>query len=150
MCQLHVQTLYLNLDQSFQRPGAEETAASVSFDGPSVPSGDCCPTDIFQKTLYFFLIFWVFSHILSDFIGLYIWNCLFRKSTLPPCQTSSEDHIYSIYSSKCLEISFKYTLLRCLKKVLSGDSGVSQNGRRRPPKGKRHLFLSHLGHYHPW
>jgi len=43
----------------------------------------------------------------------------------------------------------KYTPLRCLSKVSSKISGVSQNGRERPQKGNRHPFGLHLGHYRP-
>ena len=44
----------------------------------------------------------------------------------------------------------QYTPLRCLSKVSSKISGVSQNGRERPQKGNRHPFGLHLGHYRPW
>ena len=76
ICQLQQRHYLSDLDQSFVRSVAGETAASVDFDGPSLPSVKCCP------------------------------SC---SST--PGQIS-------------LLISFKYTPLRCLKKVLSKDSGV--------------------------
>jgi len=55
----------------------------VNFDGPSVPSENCCSsmTVLFGTNLSF-SIFSLFYHILSYFIGLCIWNCHFRKSTL--------------------------------------------------------------------
>ena len=47
---------------------------------------------IFQ---YIFLkIFWLFSHILSDFIGLCIWNCLFWKSTASRFVNFNRDTIF--------------------------------------------------------
>jgi len=64
-----------------------------------------CLETFHSNSLFMFtiliIVYLFFCLSLGSFIGLYIWNCLFRKSTLPPCQTSSEDHIYSIYSSKC-------------------------------------------------
>jgi hypothetical protein len=41
-------------------------------------------------------------------------------------------------------------VLRCLKEITKIVSGVSQNGRERPQKGKSVVFGLPLGHYHPW
>lgn len=40
--------------------------------------------------------------------------------------------------------------LRCLKEFPWKSSGVSQNGRRRPQKGKTTGISLELGHFHPW
>src|SRR6266571_1313291 len=80
-----------------------ETAGLVNFDGPSLPSVNCCSS----------------------------W-----------CSTTGPISLLLVKtSSKCSN-------LRCLIKNLSTDSGVSQNGRKRPQKGKRHPFGCHFGHFH--
>ena len=43
-----------------------------------------------------------------------------------------------------------WTPLQCLKAFSWEMFGVSQNGRRRPQKGKTSWNLLHLGHYRPW
>ena len=73
ICQLQQRHYICPIYESILRSVAGETAASVDFDGPTVPSENCCPSTIilFQKNLSPYIFFWFFGY----FIGFYCFMC---------------------------------------------------------------------------
>jgi len=82
-------------------PGAGETAASVDFDGPSVPSENYYLFIFCHNFFYIFLS--DFLDILSDFTALPVWNCPFRKFICPYLSIWSEN-VQSEHGSTVCEV----------------------------------------------